>query len=765
MEFLVGAGSQLFNYVGLSLKALNEGKFAAVVAWDLNNDNTAKTMREKLQAVATAITPVAKKEIDLDLKIGEDQVNPGGGDFGGPGFPGGFRGEPGMGMAGGPGPGMGFRGGPGMAGGPGTGMAGGPGPGMGFRGGPGMAGGPPPGMFGGPGMVGFGGNRGFGGGGPPEGEENKPTGRDGTVIIQQLDKTVLVKVDTNLREAHYSLIVRLFETGATTLKGDADMSDPRARIHELAAAMQAYLNANGHFPRGTANRPPSPDRGIDWRPDQRLSWMVELLPLLGAGEYKDLPHDLEKSWQEAPNDMAAQVLIPQFLVRSNPPHTYRVVYPGTNRAAAATHYVGVSGVGYDAAEYKADDPAVAKKLGVFGYDRITKKEDVKDGLDQTIVLLQVPTDHKSPWLLGGGATVRGVSEDIDAVQPFVCLKYRMNDKEVDGTFAIMGDGKVRFIPATIDPNVFRALCTINGGEKIDNLDKIAPEVPPEVEPEIKVDLPVTPKPPDGTEPPAETPKPPEQPKPPMGKEGENKSSDNLGWQTFSPPEGAYTVAFPGKVEGAMGNYNSGVRIENHQYFFWFSVLPSSDPEREYKVQMEHLENNLKKNDKAEGVQIRTLKGNGFKATEFAYKNLVSNAYQKERRYLAGQQLYSLKAEVTPPDGDVKVLDKFLDSFQVKGDGKSAESPKPPDGKDEAKAKQEAAARSAVAAMSRSCAQCHTGERSKGKMMLFTQAGDLNQNAPWDKVKKQVEAGKMPPPVARNRPTADELAAIRAWLGG
>ena len=48
-----------------------------------------------------------------------------------------------------------------------------------------------------------------------------------------------------------------------------------------------------------------------------------------------------------------------------------------------------------------------------------------------------------------------------------------------GTFAIMGDGQVRFIsPANkVTPDIFRALCTIAGGETISNLDRLCPLVP------------------------------------------------------------------------------------------------------------------------------------------------------------------------------------------------------------------------------------------------------------------------------------------------
>ena len=66
----------------------------------------------------------------------------------------------------------------------------------------------------------------------------------------------------------------------------------------------------------------------------------------------------------------------------------------------------------------------------------------------------------------------GVPE-TDSVRPFVCAEY----KGKRGTFAIMCNGDVRFIPETIPDETFKALCTIAGGEKIDNLDAVAPKVP------------------------------------------------------------------------------------------------------------------------------------------------------------------------------------------------------------------------------------------------------------------------------------------------
>jgi hypothetical protein len=252
------------------------------------------------------------------------------------------------------------------------------------------------------------------------------------------------------------------------LKGESELISTRSRVHELAAALTQYVKANGHFPRGTANRQVGPDQFADWAPDQRVSWMAELLPYFGDGEFQGLRIDPAKSWQEGANLSVAGVLIPQFLGRPNPLAPPLGHYPGVEPEVAMTNYVGVAGVGLDAAEYAPGNP----NAGVFGYNRETKPADVKRGLDQTIALLQVPAEELTPWMAGGGATVRGVSDGPDAVKPFVCTEYQGKR----GTLAVMGDGKVRFIPETIDPKIFRTLCLIAGGEKIENLDKIAPVV-------------------------------------------------------------------------------------------------------------------------------------------------------------------------------------------------------------------------------------------------------------------------------------------------
>jgi DNA-directed RNA polymerase subunit M/transcription elongation factor TFIIS len=429
--------------------------------------------------------------------------------------PAGFGMRGGFGMQGGPPGGFG-----GMQGGPpgGFGMQGGPPPGFGgAQGGPqpgfgGAQGGPPAGFGGGPGgpPAGFGGMQPPGGGvfppgmqPPGEGNAEEKKGKHGEYSSWTKDHVVALGITTNIDGAIYSLAGMGLEFVGVTLRSVSAMTDRPSRIHELASALQAHVEAKGSFPRGAVPRAPDAQRVLDWRPDQRLSWLTQLLPYLANGEYKDLKFDNDKSWYEdLANFKTGLAVIPQFVAppASDTPFYYYILYPNitvpgvkvnVNLMAASTNFVGIAGVGLDAAEYRADDAATAKLRGIFGYDRETKKDDIKDGPENTIAVIQVPASPKAPWVAGGGSTVRGVSQDLDCVQPFVCTEYQGKR----GTFAIMADGKVRFIPATIDPKTFQAMCTIAGGEPIKNLDDIAPEVPlPDdaATPELKAEQPKPP---------------------------------------------------------------------------------------------------------------------------------------------------------------------------------------------------------------------------------------------------------------------------------
>src|SRR5262249_30945806 len=156
--------------------------------------------------------------------------------------------------------------------------------------------------------------------------------------------------------------------------------------------------------------------------------------------YSNLQLDPSAAWYDrnSPNFLAAQVVIPQFLARQQADDPVQVTYGAVPVPVAVTYFVGMSGVGLDTAKDLPGE-AVAHKIGVFGYDRVTQVADVKTGLDKVIVLIQVktrPPDRPTPWIAGGGATIRGVSDDpleLSVVEPFVCTSYQGKP----GTVAIM----------------------------------------------------------------------------------------------------------------------------------------------------------------------------------------------------------------------------------------------------------------------------------------------------------------------------------------
>ena len=204
--------------------------------------------------------------------------------------------------------------------------------------------------------------------------------------------------------------------------------------------------------------------GRPYPPNERIGWMPQLLPFLGyESAFRELQPD--DPWKSRKNAEIGAIPVPAFLDSRYPHNSWLATVrdaAGKEMRFGATHFVGVAGVGLDAADYDIKDP----RAGVFGYDRITRFDDIKDGKATTILMLQVPPTYPRPWIAGGGATIMGVPEK-NSVKPFV-LPITHDGKK--GTYAIMVDGSVRFIPETIPDEVFKAMCTIHNGGKV-NLDK------------------------------------------------------------------------------------------------------------------------------------------------------------------------------------------------------------------------------------------------------------------------------------------------------
>src|SRR5262249_26082465 len=132
-------------------------------------------------------------------------------------------------------------------------------------------------------------------------------------------KTIVITAELALNESAFKQVYQGTQQIAMQAKGAADLLSARPRVQDLAKALKTYVEQhNGAFPPGTLDRGKDTSRmGVPWPPNQRMSWMAELLPYLGAGEYDGLYRQLttnqDKSWKEGDNLLVASVPIPYYL--------------------------------------------------------------------------------------------------------------------------------------------------------------------------------------------------------------------------------------------------------------------------------------------------------------------------------------------------------------------------------------------------------------------------------------------------------------------
>jgi uncharacterized protein (TIGR03067 family) len=345
---------------------------------------------------------------------------------------------------------------------------------------------------------------------PPEQkpEEKKPQDANSsqiTVNHQPGTSTVEFILDLVLDNPALTQLQGIATLTASVIRVEMEAAATASLRHLLGGAVKLLGEkglteravAPGRFPPGAFQR----DRTAfitDREPRNRISWMAGLLPYMG---HQNLFHRIQfnQSWRDPGNWMAGYTIVPQFLDPTYPDNTRQLAVGDLPLDFAATHFVGNAGVGLDAASYKRSDPATAHKLGPLGYDGSATLDEIRAGrgASNTILMLQVPHDGVtgvSPWIVGGGATLRGVPE-TNPIDPFVLSTDRNKNTIVyskdggktkqRGTFVLMTDGSVRFIDKDIDPEVFKAMCTVGGPDpqKLD-LDKnpLTPLVPP---PEVK----------------------------------------------------------------------------------------------------------------------------------------------------------------------------------------------------------------------------------------------------------------------------------------
>jgi hypothetical protein len=228
---------------------------------------------------------------------------------------------------------------------------------------------------------------------------------------------------------------------APTVKPANESPSAASRLANLGNLLGQYRKKQGNFPAATSIQE-------QLRPNDRLSWLAEI----AAGSiYPSGPMPVWiEPWSSPRNDLFVRQQIPDFL---NPALDARV----SPRNYPATHFVGVAGVGEDAADLPVNHP----RAGIFGNSRTTRLEDVHDGASNTLMVLGVTNDLGS-WAAGGTATVRALTRE-----PYVNGPDGFGTGQADRMMVLKADGSVVELSSTTDPRIFRRMAAMSDGLPLD----------------------------------------------------------------------------------------------------------------------------------------------------------------------------------------------------------------------------------------------------------------------------------------------------------
>lgn len=213
------------------------------------------------------------------------------------------------------------------------------------------------------------------------------------------------------------------------------------RYKQIGLGLHGYHDAHGTLPPGTVPNPAL-------RPEQRLSWLVELLPFIEQAKLHD-SLDRTKGWEAPENQQAVHTRVETYLCPANPNQP-------VEGSPGLTHYVGITGVGLDAATL----PATSPRAGLFGYDRKITLEDITDGRSSTLWGIGTACMN-GPWAAGGPASVRAV---IPSLQPYIGPNRPFGGVHQGRVRIGLADGSVGTLSESVSPAVMEALATIAEGK-------------------------------------------------------------------------------------------------------------------------------------------------------------------------------------------------------------------------------------------------------------------------------------------------------------
>ncbi|WP_165251468.1 DUF1559 domain-containing protein [Paludisphaera soli] len=271
-------------------------------------------------------------------------------------------------------------------------------------------------------------------------------------------------------------------------------------LKQIQLALQSYQATFDVLPPGVVDgeRPFS-----ETAAKYRMSWAASLLPFAEQqGIYVTL--NFSAGATDPVNSTARLATISMFRCPDAEPRdtwaslTWRNVMGAP--AVASAPEIGRSS--YAAVHHEVEKAIDVDDHGVFYLNSRTRAADVFDGLSQTLFIGEVSAPTSGGWLAGGRSSLRNTGAAINAVEAAMLGDAAKSEEWLasaktplsvetlaaggrialppgyvggfssnhrgDGAVFAFGDGSVRFLRASIDPVVYRALGHRSDGEEIDD---------------------------------------------------------------------------------------------------------------------------------------------------------------------------------------------------------------------------------------------------------------------------------------------------------
>jgi len=181
---------------------------------------------------------------------------------------------------------------------------------------------------------------------------------------------------------------------------------------------------------------------------KQLSWLSQIAFQIQTN--KRIQPQWDRPWDAPLNDRFVRQKFVEFHNPALSTLTSDTGYP-------ATHFVGISGVGSDAAKLPANHP----RAGVFGHARKTSLNEIPDGQANTMLLAGV-VNHFGSWAASGNATTRSLTKE-----PYINGPDGLGTGQKDGMYVLLSDGTVRFVAANTSPTILRRMASANDGFPLD----------------------------------------------------------------------------------------------------------------------------------------------------------------------------------------------------------------------------------------------------------------------------------------------------------